>query len=486
MLIYYGSADLQPLLKLLAVFIGIEKLEDFPKCIKEGMSDQCLPMTTVDAYDGHRLLFCQHHKTRHTTINEYSRPNVRTQFMQWSYSLIAPYIMCSKQKHSHYHLHADDVFPMPVVEGLQGVSGQDNRATPTFGGYSEVYQVRINKSHQRGFFALKKLASHDRGIFDMELSSLIFCMDKPTIGNADKHIIQPLVTFEVEGPKGSGSVYYILFDWAEGNLSDFWKKNDHLVGARDHCKWMSRELYLLCLALECVHNAHGEMLKSIDKTTLEKELLGRPHDTDSLYGRHGDIKPDNFLWFGSPLLSESLGKLTLSDFGLGKLHTQLSRSNQDPRKIPNTETYRAPEFDLLDGKISRASDIFSLGCVYLEYVTWFLLGSEVVAEEFPAVRSELDIHKFTSDTFFIIRANKQTGKQQPLLKKSVENWIETLQSNKGCSRYLHKFLDLIRDKMLVPERESRIPILLLIKDMDTLCRECERDDSFYLKAKGES
>ncbi|KAI1642503.1 kinase-like protein [Daldinia loculata] len=502
MLIYYGSVDLQPRLKLLAVFIGIEKLEDFPKCIKEGMNDQCLPMTVDNTDDGQMSLFCQHHKTHHETINEYRRPSHRTQFTQWSYSLIAPYITSTKRKHSHYHLHASDIFPMPFGRKLQRqeMTVQDNKTQIketafAYGGFSEVYQVKIDKSHQNfkdigirhpeEVFALKKLISHDRNNFNMELSSLLFCMDKSIIKNADKHIIQPLATFEVEEPAVSGSTYYILFDWAEGNLNDFWKKNGHLVGARDHCRWMSREFYSLCLALECVHNERKETLKSIDKNTLEKELLGRSHDADGLYGRHGDIKPDNFLWFSSPSSSRSLGQLTLSDFGLGRLHTQVSRSNQDPKNIARTETYKAPEFDLSDGKISRASDIFSLGCVFLEYVTWFLLGNDSVTKEFPTYRLEQDIYTFQSDTFFSIRSDKR-GNQRPFLKESVKLWIKQLQEHENCSWYLHQLLDIIRDKMLAPDRGNRIHIMELIKDMDVLRQACERNDSFYLKTKSES
>ncbi|KAI0844528.1 kinase-like protein [Daldinia vernicosa] len=508
--IYYGSinSDSNPLLKLLAVLIGIDKLQDFPKCIKEGMDDGCLPMTVENPNDGTTPLYCERHKAHHATIDSFRRPNDRIQFTQWSYS-----------KHSHYRLHASDIFPMPSGRKLQKqetlkqditkkevtrremtkqeVAVQGNKPQITegafaCGGFSEVYQVKIDKSHQRfedigirhpeELFALKKLISHDRDDFNMELSSLLFCMDKSIVKKADNHIIQPLATFEVEEPAVRGSTYYILFDWAEGNLNDFWEKNDHLVGARDHCKWMSREFYSLCLALECVHNERKETLKSIDENKLEKNLSGRLHDAKSLYGRHGDIKPDNFLWFVPPQLPppQQESQLALSDFGLGRLHTKVSRSNQDPRNIARTETYRAPEFDLNNGTISRASDIFSLGCVFLEYVTWFMLGNTGLTEGFPAHRSEPDIYNFESDTFFSIR------EQQPFLKESVKSWIKQLQGHENCSWYLHQLLDIIRDKMLAPDRKNRIHIGELIKDMDLLRQACERNDSFYLKTKGES
>ncbi|KAI1799227.1 kinase-like protein [Daldinia bambusicola] len=509
--IYFGSKDSEskPLLKLLAVLIGMEKLEKFPKCVKEGMDDGCLPMVRKMKDDNYSL-YCQRHKKNHTAIDQLRRPYFREEFTRWSYSLIAPHIMGRREKHSHYHLHAGDVFPMPVGMLHQQESNEkDNgakaqEASFAYGGFSEVYQVKIDENHQDfrdigirhpdKVFALKKLTSHDRSSFDIELSSLLFCMDMSINEDASRHMIQPLATFEVEEPTVNGSTYYILFDWAEGNLNNFWETNDNPRPARYHCKWMSHELYSLCLALKCVHNERHEALKLIDTSTLENNLLGKPHDAHELYGRHGDIKPDNVLWFRSPQSSTSSGdssltktisQLALSDFGLGRLHTKVSRSNQDPKNIARTETYRAPEFDLKHGKISRASDIFSLGCVFLEYVTWFLLGNKSATETFPNVRFNKDIYKFESDTFFNITTDVN-GVERPILKESVKDWILQLQNHKDCTWYLHQLLEVIRDKMLEPERESRIHILELVEKMDVLRRGCEVSESFYMKTKDES
>ncbi|KAI1465108.1 kinase-like protein [Daldinia caldariorum] len=507
--IYYGSKDSnsKPLLKLLAVFIGIREPEEFPKCIKEGMDDGCLPMVRK-VVDRNYSLYCQRHEKHHTAIDQLDRSYCRKQFAQWSYSLIAPHIIGTKEIHSHYHLHAGDVFPMPGGRLHQKEpNGKDNgaeiqEACFAYGGFSEVYQVEIDEDHHDfgnigirhpdKMFALKKLTSHDRSSLDMELKSLLFCMDMSIDEDASRHMIQPLATFEVEDPTVNGLTYYILFDWAEGDLNKFWETNNNPRPARDHCKWMSHELYSLCLALKCVHNERQRALKHIDKSTLENNLLGKPHDTEDLYGRHGDIKPDNFLWFRSPQSSTSSGEsslakiisqLALSDFGLGRLHTKVSRSNQDPKNISRTETYRAPEFDLMDGRISRASDIFSLGCVFLEYVTWFLLGNQSVTETFPNVRINKDIHQFDSDTFFNIFKGEHG--ERPILKESVKDWIIQLQIHKDCTWYLHQLLDIIRDKMLEPERDNRIHISELVKEMDLLRRTCEGDDSFYLEVKGE-
>ncbi|KAI6087225.1 protein kinase [Hypoxylon rubiginosum] len=484
--------------KLLAVLIGIRKTHDFARFMADGVVDQCLPMV-MNQTSSQRLLYCKFHNVYHDTINSYPRPDDRTQFSRWSYSLVAPHITCfSSKKHSHYILDPEDVFPMMAAHTMPRQEGagidQLPPAANAYGGFSEVHQVQIERSHYNfgdnigvrhphGLFALKKLTSHNRENFNLELSSLLFSMDNALKRRANKHLIQLLATFEVVDPAGLGSTYYLLFDWAEGNLTNFWRANQNLIGNRLHCQWMSQQFHEVSLALESVHNERLETLKSIDNNTLERNLNGRPVDVQELYGRHGDIKPDNFLWF-HPRQPPDL--LALCDFGLGRLHTQVSRSKQNPKDLTWTATYRAPEFDLPDGMISRASDIFSLGCVFLEHVTWFMRGVNSVEHVFPARRMDKDIHDFISDTFFTISSDPATGRQRPYLKPEVHRWISELQSDPSCSWYIHQLLDVIRDRMLEPDRTKRANIILLRKEMEKLRTTCQRNPSFYLKTKSEA
>ncbi|KAI1373024.1 protein kinase [Hypoxylon crocopeplum] len=489
--IYSGSTRSRSCLKLLAILVGMEKIGDLPRHMADGMNDQCLPMITKDPTDPKTPLYCRYHKKYHQTINE-RRVEYRRQFSQWSYSLSALYITCDVKKHSHYVLDAGDIFPMKVGKKVpkSEITGTNEVSPDRYGGFSDVYQVQIDSSHYDfgnigmrhpgGLFALKKLTSHNRENFNLELSSLLFSMDNSRGKNATKNLVQLLATFEVPDPSVQGSTYYLLFDWAVGTLSNFWRENQHFVGNSDHCLWMSKQIHQLCLALQCVHNERLETLKSIDHNTLERVLHGRDVDVNELYGRHGDIKPDNFLWFCQPP-----DLLALSDFGLGRLHTQVSRSKQNPKDIAVQATYRAPGFDLPDGLISRASDIFSLGCVLLEYGTWFLLGMHSVEHAFPSQRNGKDIYDFNSDTFFVIRPDS-SGKQQPFLKPKVLSWISGLQKHRSCSWYLSDLLDIIRDKMLVPDRENRANIICLTKRMEALRRTCEDDPSYYLEAKREA
>ncbi|OHW97772.1 protein kinase [Colletotrichum incanum] len=472
--IYYGSHDKKkaPCVKLLAVLIGIDVANDMAQhMLTDGMSDACLPLQK-EAVDGHQYLGCREHG-RHRTINQYRRPDVRERFSQWSYSLSAPYITRQGSLHSHYVLDTGDVFPMEVEYKVEQEGNTESTAKGsqgdgnTYGGFSEVYKVKIHDGHfhfgdygirhPRGFFALKKLTSHNRLSFNLELSSLIFTGHQ----YSKKHLIRLLATFEVVNPATGTSTFYLLFDWAEGSLNKFWENNTGLVGNKSHCEWMATQFYEISEALQCVHNDRAPTLRYLEDRDSNVEL----------YGRHGDIKPGSFLWFHT---STSPGLIALSDFGLGRLHTQVSRSKQDPKNIERTATYRSPEFDLPLGQVSPRSDIFSLGCVMLEYVTWFLMGLDAVEKAFPDARSERDIYGFDSDIFFSIKNEKA------FLKPSVAKWIQELQNHRDCSWYIWDLLEIIKDRMLDPNGATRIPANQLTKKMKALQATCLSEPEYYL------
>ncbi|TDZ33803.1 CTD kinase subunit alpha [Colletotrichum spinosum] len=99
-------------------------------------------------------------------------------------------------------------------------------------------------------------------------------------------------------------------------------------------------------------------------------------DGNKAYGRHGDIKAENILWFED--VHDRYGKLVISDFGLGVFNSKHSRSNIPNDHIPQTPTYRPPESEIKEATVSRKWDIWTLGCVYAEFVTWMLGGGQQV------------------------------------------------------------------------------------------------------------
>ncbi|KAH8805503.1 kinase-like domain-containing protein [Xylogone sp. PMI_703] len=308
------------------------------------------------------------------------------------------------------------------------------------------------------YFALKRLHTSDEDSFNKELASLLSFQ-----GHPDTHLIRLLVTFEVRGGGNGMPTFYLVFPWAQGDLWHFWKMYQAPSDRFSRCVWMAEQCYGLGRALGRVHNDREEHLKRLN------DFSNEDHD---LYGRHGDVKADNVLYF------EKEDKLVISDFGLGRLHTKISRSNQDPKALDKTATYRAPEFDTIGGKISRASDIFSLGCMFLEFLTWYLLGWEDVSESFSRHRMEKDKYGFESDTFFRIEETP-TGITTPILKPGVVEWIWKLRQSQYCNQYILDFLDLIEKRMLHPDSRKRIKSAQLVHKLQLYVDSCRTDSEYY-------
>ncbi len=97
-----------------------------------------------------------------------------------------------------------------------------------------------------------------------------------------------------------------------------------------------------------------------------------PNDKNT--GRHGDIKPENILWLERHKNSDN--HLLICDFGLSRFHNYLSQSVD---KVPGwSPSYRPPECDLQRLRFSVKYDIWTLGCLLLDFLTWYLRGWEAV------------------------------------------------------------------------------------------------------------
>ena len=307
------------------------------------------------------------------------------------------------------------------------------------------------------FFALKKLRSTKVDDFNKELASLLSCQN-----GKEKHLIKLLFTFETKGAHGTGSSQFsLVFPWAQGNLWHFWKVNRDLRVREPRCLWMAEQCYHLVSALKHVHNERELDLKHLPDVD---------ENSHELYGRHGDVKAENTLWF------ERENILVMTDFGLGRLHSKISASD-DTKSLERTATYRAPEFDTEDGRISRACDIYSLGCMFLEFVTWHLEGWESVHDGFPQYRFERDHFKFDSDIFFKIEEN--SGQPKTALRKpKVTKWIKQLNRNPRRTQYHIDFLGLIEDQMLEPDYRKRIKSAGLERKLELFVKTCRVDSSY--------
>lgn len=219
-------------------------------------------------------------------------------------------------------------------------------------------------------------------------------------GNAHPHIVSLLTAWR------QGDHSYFLFPWAKSDLLKYWEHHKPLKTS-EYVRWVVKQMAGIADGLLKIHE-YGH------------SGLPIPGTDEAIYGRHGDIKAENILWFEP---SEGYGKLVISDFGLGTFNSRNSRSGIPNTGVPSTPTYRPPECNIIDGTVSRSWDIWTLGCLYAEFATWLLGGWRLfndfidwrVKASFTIIRGV----RFRADTFFDL-VDIQEGPDGQTMGKSAK------------------------------------------------------------------
>lgn len=242
---------------------------------------------------------------------------------------------------------------------------------------------------------------------------------------------------EILGRPGKDTQFFLIFPLADSNLRQFWQRNfPHPSGTSTvaYARWVAKQLHGLAWALCKLHDLH------------QREVVEDSDSSDPFYGIHGDIKPENLLWYKEWVGpdgqqpshnarvaqegqvpqggSKSLGVLQLADFGISRLHHTDSRSNGYMHK--STRTYAPPEIEWATNGFSRSFDIWSLGCVFLEFICWLVQGGsgkenpvDVFHEERYLERANRSLEGTIQDTFYYVvkQKDKTEFDVNPAVKK---------------------------------------------------------------------
>ncbi|KAK2028467.1 kinase-like protein [Colletotrichum zoysiae] len=226
------------------------------------------------------------------------------------------------------------------------------------GEFSAVHEIQIHQDHHNpaeinSRFALK--------VFDAKMAP---DMAEPTFEkefNANMKLthsrVVPLLSAFQHRDK-----FYLIFPWAAGgSLQDLWQNYDKVQSSPGRTAswyttlWMMDQCFGIADALAKVHG--------YNTWENEDDQLSKPQ-------LHQDIKPENIVCCRDNETSQYVLKLT--DFGLS---VALDRDSSLPhRKIVQSKSYRPPEADIMGSDINQTWDIWCLGCLYLEFVTWVALG----------------------------------------------------------------------------------------------------------------
>jgi serine/threonine protein kinase len=387
---------------------------------------------------------------------------------QWA--VLAPVFNREEGVIKHYEFPEYTVLPFT----------EDNKKVAKTGGYGEVWSVCIHSAHHNlinsnqikgARLAVKQLFSTDEEAFHNECDF----MRKLTI-KGHPNTMPLLATYKLKGK------YHLLFPWAPANLDEHWRSKPMPDWNHTTCLWFLKQVHGLVSALKAIHifpHEQNEMHQSIEvdlgrlTTTTASERI-KPIMDDSLnrYGRHGDLKPENVLCLED-------GTLQVADFGLGKFHRLESRSRLNPDSIACSPTYSPPELAVRE-TVSRAYDIWSLGCIFLEFITW-LTGGYHALEAFREARKERALDRFIDDLFYTVKEDKRhISGLTASTRAAVSQQIESLRVAQRHSQMTLDLLNVIEHSILVVNSKDRIDAEKLDAKMETMLRRGTSDTTYLL------
>lgn len=292
-----------------------------------------------------------------------------------------------------------------------------------------------------------------------------------------KYLVELLATYKYKGK------YHLLFPYAKANLRTLWAQLPEPGRSPETQRWALDQMTGLASGLAAIHTYQSNIAFNEEKgnpgLTRFRDSVGRNLVVElgeAKFGRHGDLKAENILWFND-VGSGPSGLLQITDFGLGHFHRLESRSVQDPRKITGSETYIPPEIPL-NQLVSRKYDLWSLGCVFLEFVTWLLEGSAGL-EEFGKRRMERAPDGVKDDTFYSL---VPAGMLTAVIRPGVQDWIEHLERSPYCFDMIYELLDLVKTDLLVVQPESRSTAENLYMKLKRMLQK-SNDSSEYLTGR---
>ncbi|KAI6755658.1 hypothetical protein QX201_012296 [Fusarium graminearum] len=436
-------------IKIFALLVLIEKIQDIARFIRDETCDDVLPIVisqgrnVYSSKEGNRHLLCFSGWKTHELEHFETR--------QWWVD--TPYFDSTVNK------------PLTVITLDQGTHKPwrrlrgDEQYDGSEGAYGIVIPVEIHPTAHsfqqllRGFAVktLNKTTSNTKQSFLAEWRML-----KQFNGLCHPHLVTALSAI-TQGDKWS-----FIFPCASSDFDRYKETIDPPKG-RHGAMWLLAQLEGLIGAIDTIH----------DPRHLNLGPQGK-------YGRHGDIKCDNILCFKNSLTTDDV--LVISDFGLSKLNSDKSRSNIPNATVPPVPGYRPPECDIEGGTISRAFDVWTIGCLFLELITWFLGGPSYV-KEFEEKRTTEFINGSKNSIFFTFRElvpSDPGGAKAVLVKPEVTEWILQLRQHPNCSPFLHEVLGIIERKMLVvlSTDKTRSSSGELCKEFERISRRCNSEREY--------
>lgn len=399
--------------KVFAILEYIGEPEAMRGLLADGLTDEQLPLhldeqgTTPISPTGKTF-------SRFTTMNE-QRIN---DFIDKQWMVLAPSIDSSGQ-----HVVLDRRCPLPFEEST----------TIGHGLTADVHKCKLHSAHYMGdlqypnmeYVASKEFWREDAFRQEEENLKLLAAL------NHD-HLIKHLGTFT------RNTTHYVIYPWAAGGtLADFWEHQNLYARGTSLIVWCLQQMLGIAQAIEALH---------------------------SINCRHGDMKPENILHFSGPN-----GRLVVSDVGVSRKHDKATRLRQGGTTTrATTPSYEAPEtFSTKDTPRARRYDVWSIGCIFLEFSLWILHDMASI-ESFHHARHG-------PDYAFYIANTSATARRKPEIHPVVTTALKLLRQDLRCKgdTIFGNFLDLIEERLLQVNVDQRAEAVEMVTRLREIVQDAE-------------
>ncbi|TXB97036.1 hypothetical protein FocTR4_00011158 [Fusarium oxysporum f. sp. cubense] len=367
-----------------------------------------------------------------------------TNFRRSQWRFVVPVITSTQFR---YRLEAHQVLPFLQVVG-----------NPKEGAFGRVYCVQIEQSHIDIGFPVKRIAvkeitnpTQQRETVAEAWPNEVRVLEK-TKSLSDPHLITCIAAIE------RGNERYLLFPWAQdGNLREYWETPSERFYGRAAITEALIQLKGLATALRQLHyfglpddlaDLPASLKDEYDQTGVNMSI------------RHGDLKPENLLWF----LEETPGSkktryLKIADMGLAKRHVV---ATQDRSCLTSTRygtiLYEAPEAQTSHSGRSRQYDVWSMGCITLEWVIWILYGNGQLQRFYS------DLKGYGNDFTPYYQLDANYSQKRAKVHPAVVHWISHIKTtHPECQEEsaIKGLLQLVEERLLVVPLPVRRPTILL-------------------------
>ncbi|KNG48790.1 serine threonine protein kinase [Stemphylium lycopersici] len=469
------NGDLTTRRKIFVILCLMERPIDIQGFIEEGIFDADLPFE-FEQHEG----ICRSGR-RIKLFADWKFHSIDN-FKSYQGQVLAPYFKLSNDadpRFLEYKLH--NCVQLPFVDhefkSIAPGNSELQSAIRREGGYSLVRKAdpvkTDHRSSEKTCFAVKELRKRENATDNQDHEP-----DRETTaykylnGRRHSHIIQLLATFTQKGQLN------LIFPWADGNLLDFWKTQypgvSDLPRDKGLAEWIIGQLLGLVDAIRCIHHSEVEEIAIYDGP-----------DRSKTHGRHGDIKPENMLWFkrgydGSQARWQ--GKIVISDLGSTEFHATRSKTIPAEAAGGYTNTYRAPEFDKTR-RVAAEADIWSFGCVVLEFLIWFVRGWDGVSK-FTRARSDDSNLNFHADHFFnLVLKEDENSEDTVVVKNSVIKECQMLRQDPTAPGFIVDLVDFVGARLLEPDSAKRATCDEIVEKLHKVQGKCRSDLEYSVPQK---